>query len=48
VEILYWLLLIVLIVVSFRLIKKLTGLWFKFAGAAIVAAIVLLGLYVIW
>ena len=47
-DILYGVILIVLLVISFRLILKLAGLWFKFAGAAIVAAIVLLGLYVIW
>ena len=47
-DVLYWLLLIVLVVISFRLIMKLAGLWLKFVGAAIVTAIVCLGVYIIW
>lgn len=47
-DILYGVILIVLIVISFRLILKLAGLWFKFAVAAIVTAIACLAVYFLW
>ena len=47
-DVLYWLILIVLIVISFRLILKLAGLGFKLAGAAIVTAIACLAVYFLW
>ena len=38
-DLLYWLILIVLVVISFRLILKLVGLGFKVVGAVIVIAV---------